>query len=269
MEINSINDAEQSYITTQTEREEFLGKLSDNILITNIKEQLIKNEGLFEESPNNLLEVFDDRYFYIVNLYSDDEIMINNCNLIKENLYKEILNTLINKYQFSTEIFDTEISDDNFYYYIRGLYEFFILDYYKNIVKFFSNYIINNKKELINLYKENLSKYKKDLSFKYYSKLMNSNEKAILLYNIEDIIKDYISLENNYDEFIKDIINLENYNINMSIMNDLFVENKYESYLSNEFLINFFNNIFDENKQINYVIITKIRNSIIEQLRNN
>jgi hypothetical protein len=61
---------------------------------------------------------------------------------------------------------------------------------------------------------------------------------------------------------------MDNYNMNMSVMNDLFVENKYESYLTVNFLENFFKNILDENNQVQYIIITKIRNKIIDEIRN-
>lgn len=250
-----------TFVISDCERDEISSKLSDEIIISNIRDQL-NSPILLNSADNNILKYFDERYDYIVKAYSSDKTLIDNCKEIRKNIYTEICNKIIERFNITTSLLDFTDSDD-FYFYVRELYRFFIINYKINLISFFKNYIISNKKELIKNYKGESDK--KDLSFKSLKNLFKSNDNIFVVYNYENIINDFINMNEDYEIIFKSLIETDPFELTLHSIDELIMENKFDTYINGpKFLKEFFKPILDINTKED--ILSPIRADLISEL---
>jgi hypothetical protein len=122
------------------------------------------------------------------------------------------------------EHFKFEINKDEINIYDTGkcLYEFFIINYYKSMVKFFINFITKNKKVISEFFKNNSTK---DVSTSNLKKFIKDKNMIIILLNIPNIILKYVKSCNMDYNFLKYIIDFESNPVYDEINHIFFDEN--------------------------------------------
>jgi hypothetical protein len=117
----------------------FIENLDDELLLENIYEQIDK---LLIDSYEviNYIEIFESRYRFLKLKIKDDDEFIEKLNIIRDSFFDKILARINNKFSLSLEF-----NDGSKYICIKNLYEFFVLEYKKNLITFIIEYIKNNK----------------------------------------------------------------------------------------------------------------------------
>jgi len=246
---------------TETDREELLSKLSDDILMANIQEQL-DGSTINSVSYNDMLSIFDERFQFISQFYPEDENMLNRCKEIKKNIYKEIYNSIVTKFSITSELSDN-YENDEFYFYTKELYNFFILKYKANLISFFVSYLYNNKKEVIREYET--EEEKKDLMYRSLKKSLTNNDDILLLYHMETIIDNFVQNEDEPETVIEEIISTDEYEATNFAMKELLVENKFNTFIEKMFIEEFFKPLF--NDELKYDMYSNIRNDLVTLLK--
>lgn len=243
---------------TETERHEITSKLSDDIILVNIREQL--TQPLIDAIiPNNVLEIFNGRYTFIKSYYEDDQPLIDRCKNIRKNIYTDICIRICDRFGIATSLLDNTDTED-FYVYVNAMYNFFIINHKKNLINFFIDYIKTNKKDLIKNFKNNSEK--KDLMFKSLKKSLGDSDNIHIIYNIENIIDSYINMnDSEFDIILETIINTDEFEITNNTIKELFAESRFNTFLSVKFIEEFFRPLQLEDYR--YEIITNIRNEIV------
>jgi len=259
--IRQVDDEFNLFQPTETERAELLAKLSDEVLLTNIEEQL-KNPFINSVSYNDMLSIFDNRYDFIMQFYPEDESIIERCKDIKKNIYSKIYNVITTRFSITSDLNEI-IGTDDFYFYTRELYNFFILKYRTNLVNFFISYLYSHKKDLVKEYEN--EEEKKDLMYRSLKKNLNNNEDILLLYYMENIINDFSQNEDEPEFIVEEIISTDEYEATNFAMKELLIDNRFNTTLEKMFIGEFFKPLNDEEFQ--YDIYSSIRNDLITLLK--
>jgi hypothetical protein len=226
------------------EGDEVLSRLSDALLIDNLEEQL-NTVVLTSLNPTNFLSIFDDRYNYLTQVkFINNDDAKGKFLSIKTRIYSEVKNGIENKFDISSNLDPEYIVPSNYYFYIKKLYEFFVIDYRRNLIQFFQNYLIQNKAELVKNYKATTDK--KDLGVSSLRKTFNKMDDVIILYNFEEIITDAISHIEDPLFIIETIVNSDPDEAINHTINELFVDGIEESLLGVRFASKFFSCLQDE-----------------------
>jgi len=259
--VQEVNTDFSLFQPTETDREELLSKLSDDVLMSNIEEQL-DSSLINSASYNDMLSVFEDRFQFISQFYPNDENMIERCKEIKKNIYKEIYESITTRFSITSEIGENLDSDD-FFFYTRELYNFFILKYKSNLTSFFVSYLYGHKKELIKEY--DTEEEKKDLVYRSLKKSLSNNDDIALLYNMETIIENYSQNEDEPEFIIEEVISTDEYEATNFAMKELLIDNKFNTFVEKTFIEEFFKPLFDE--ELKYDMYSNIRNDLIVLLK--
>lgn len=168
-----------------------------------------------------------------------------NIRVIREEIYREIINILCNKFNLEFNTVDDTIDVFTAAYY---LYDFLICNRNNILVDFFTKFIINNKDMIYNTLNINEYRKNRDSSTIYGKRVYADPKYAIISANIPLIIN-YIST-----------LDIRLYNIFQSI----YIEPKLVQFLDNAFADkgNFFKDHYCaaiNNIEIQPVIITNIR----------
>jgi hypothetical protein len=97
--------------------------------------------------------------------------------------------------------------------------------------------------------------------FKSFKKILNNSEYIHIMYNLESIILNYIDNTNDPDYIIDTLLNLDEYELTINTMGKLFIENQYNTYLTNDFSDNFFKPFLME--EYKFDLLAEIRNDLI------
>ena len=101
--IQQVDNDFSLFQPTEVDRAELLAKLSDDVLMANIEEQL--NGSIVNSmSYNDMLSVFEDRFQFILKFYPDDESILERCKEIRKDIYKKIYESIISKFSISSEL---------------------------------------------------------------------------------------------------------------------------------------------------------------------
>jgi len=259
--IQQIDSEFSLFQPTETDREDLLSKLSDDVLMTNIDEQL---NGLMinSVSHNNMLSIFEERFQFITQFYPEDENMIERCKEIKKNIYKKIYDNITSRFSITSELGENFGSDD-FYFYTRELYNFFILKYKTNLISFFVSYLYGHKKELIKEFEND--EEKKDLMYRNLKKNLNNTDDVLLVYHMESIIENFSQNEDEPEFIIEEIISTDEYEATNFAMKELLVDNKFNTFLEKTFIEEFFKPLLDE--ELQYEMYSSIRNDLVTLLK--
>jgi hypothetical protein len=230
-----------NYEKTESERELLLNKLSDNLILVGMMEQLESKD--LPQRMTNFLQIFDDKFSYISIKHEDDQDLMDVINKIKLEFYIDLCNSISAKFDIETN-FDLDIMPlQNFYFYVRKMYEFFVLEYRNNLITFFTKYIYENKSELLKVYKPITDKT--DLSVGSIRKTA-SLDGTIIIYNLDKIIAGIPSVIHDNVFIIEEIINDEPDETANLVIHELFIDAKEESNLGINFVDKFFEPLFNE-----------------------
>jgi len=246
-ELNIFDDWNEDLVLTEDESNSLITNLKDELILENILEQ-IENPFSNLNNQTDYLELFKIRYNYLYFNYNTSTDFIKKLNDIRDEMYITIFKSITKKFNisYSSDLIDINECAENLYY-------FFILGYKNNIISFFFNNIIKEKKNLatsvINTVKD--AKNATSIALK---KILKNKEDAIIIPNINLVINTIIENSNDNLEVIKnicenDLEEVSNYKINQYFINDFslcpekdFIEiffrpikEKYEGY---SFIIN-------------------------------
>ncbi len=227
---------------SQVEVDETIDDMHYELIIESIMEQL--NEPFNAYKYNNFLKIYEEKYNLIANIYDNEEV-ISRLREVREETYLKIITSI-------EEYFGFEIDKEEIDIYAVGkcLYEFFIINYYKSMVKFFINFINKNKKEIAEYFKNNSTK---DVSTSNLKRTIKDKNMVIVLLHIQDILLKYIKSYNMDYRFLKYIIDYEDNPVYDEINNIFFNENVIK-YNENLFDI-FFRPLFKKEDGYTSVII--------------
>lgn len=213
---------------TDSERNEILDEVSDDVLISIIKDQ-ISNE---DDSYNNIdhISSLEKRYNNIVTYYSSDPELLLMLVDRRDKFYKEIEKALTEKLSITI---DEELNDR--YLVIKALYNHFILNINDTYLNFFMKFIENNKKTLINLKEQG-----KSIDAFALKKKIKNKDLITLLSNLYPIIDYIIDLELQSSFVFKSTF--EEGEVNSFILNN----NISKIILGDDFVYNFLGRLKEE-----------------------
>lgn len=256
--MSNINDI----VYLQTEKDEIIHYLSDNLLINNLKTQL-SNTLDKVVADNNVLKVIDERYQYISLRYKDNKDIMDSIYKNREEIYELVLKEIEEKFGLVSNLTKEYTLPHNYYSYIYNLYDFFIINYKKNLETFFLQYILENRNDIVKNYR--IKTDKKDLEVINSRKIIEEYEDTVILYNISEIIDTIINgLEES--EFVISLITEEDpfESVNNGIK-ELLIDGVEESTMDCDFCHNFFSPLKDDSYR--YDIINSIKDRYFKLIK--
>lgn len=232
--------------------------LTDKFLIESIKEQAML---IFNSYPidRDFLGIFKDRVKYIMDTYHDDPALLNNVKDIKREFYKEVLEIIKSKYKL-----EVSFEEDALYFIrIESLYKFFILDAHKNLVSYYIQSILTNKKSIITKYK-NLKEKSSSLNTKK-RKFNNDRNNGYILHYFTEIIKDFSNNDLGFYTILETIISGDPDRYDYIVINQMFNENFVASFEDNIFEQEFFK-IINEQNSIYPSVMMEINTKLYDDL---
>lgn len=239
---------------SEVEVDETMNDMHYELIIESIMEQL--NEPFNTYKYNNFLKIYEEKYNLISSVYENEDV-ISKLRIVREETYLNII-LYIERY-FGFELNKDEI---NIYDVGRCLYEFFVIGYYKSMVKFFINFINKNKKSIAEYYKNNSIK---DVSTSNLRKRTKDKNMIIILLHIQEILLEYVKSYNMDHTFLKYITDFEDSPIYDEIDN-IFNNGEIVNYNDNLFNT-FFKPLFNKDDGYTSVIID-VHNYLFKQLSN-
>lgn len=211
------------------EVQEFIANMHPELIKENILDQI--NAGIISPYKENYLKDYMMQYKYFKNMYGDNEDISRILDNSLENTLTMIIQSICEKFDFEMNLDDIKLKPI-----AKALYKFFVLKYDKNIINFFTNFIISNKKELVSIIKQeaNKSKVKKCKNVTTIAnKLLYGNNESLLISNINYIILEIIpswGLDVDFLDYFDSTLILDT----------------LKQYLNNEMMVVFNDNIFDK-----------------------
>ena len=200
-------DKDEYEITTSTEMETLLAELPFDL----IKESIIDQINDPVNSSTNYIDVILDKCELYKEEFKDNEDLISELNEKLLDFLVSIMSNINDKFQLGLDI-ETISSYSNAVEIGTSIYKYFILRYHKNIIRFFTKYIFNNKKSICDYYNESTNQ-KKDVSTLAYKKHIKNPEDLCIITNLPSIIKYIINLDIEPIDFLELSANSENYDV--------------------------------------------------------
>lgn len=244
----------------EEEKDNIVNRLSDDLLIDSLKEQ-IDHQIVITFNPTNFLSVFNNRFAVLTTKYQDYEELMKKFNDIKLNLFMNVLSGIENKFDIDSNMEPEYMSRDNYYYYVKKMYEFFVLDYRKNLVEFVVNYIHANKTEIIRGYKASTDK--KDLGVIALRRSLTDLEDVVVIHNIEDIVSNIVNSTDIESEYIiETIIEGDESESRFLAAEELFVQSITDGSLGKNFSEIFLKPLVDDNSS--FEVLNDIKNQLLK-----
>ena len=213
-DLNDIGDEENNL--DLNERQMLLLSLNDDLLIDSIEEQINNPSSVFYEK-SNYVEVFEDRYKYIVERFKDIPDLLQEVSECRSIFYGKVFNLVANHYGIEL---DTDTNENNMYIMTKVLYEFLVLNYTDNVKAFVLQYISLNKKPLA----QEFASEKTKLDASSARKLAKNPNDVIILTNMYKVIDYIVSLELSVTEILRYIITDDESEFNNYFMNQYFIQ---------------------------------------------
>lgn len=221
-----------------------------------IKEQV---ENPFESKINFLDDYFED-YDVLYEQYEENPDMMNTLNSDATNFCLEVINLIDEKYGLDVDEESlSELGIDKLKAITYSLYEFFVVNYSKNLKKFFVKYIMNNSEEIYNVLSNVQSK--NDVFTVSYKQKLSDEKIAVILSNLKTVIEYVNSLDLEPLE-VMDIYNPERYDIFQitSLITD--------GTLNGDFTAKFFEPLVYSNSSEDYIdMFSSIEGGLIKKFR--
>lgn len=201
-------------ILNEFESDQIINTLKDELIMENILEQV----KYPLDNDVDYLDIFETRYRYLSDVYKDSTMFIEKLNNVKDAIYSELFTAIVKKFNFSYTDNTLDINQC-----AKDLYNFFILDYKENLIQYFINTILLQKKSLALSLSD--PQYSKKVGVNALKKLLKHREDAIIISNINTVIQSIISNSTDNLELIKtmvadDIDEVSNYHVYQYFLND-------------------------------------------------
>lgn len=247
-------DSDNYELATSIETETLLADLPFNLIKESIKEQ-IKDPVT---SRTNYIDVIVDKCMVYKEQFSTDEDLIREIDENLSDFFVFIMTEINNKFDLGLDI-DEIAGYSNIVEIGSALYKYFIIRYRKNITKFFTKFIFQNKKRFLEFYN---NKGEKDVSTLAYKKQLKNSEDLCIIVHLPDIIKYIISLDVDPMEFINLTAKEDNYEA--YIVRGLIKSNK----LIGSFVTPYINLCVDSHDYLIDSLQTDIRMKILDKISN-
>jgi len=198
-------DKDEYELATSTEMESLLAELPFDL----IKESIIEQINDPVNSSTNYIDVILDKCEVYREEFKDNEELIAELNEKLIEFFTFIMDNINNKFELSINL-ERISSYSNAVDIGESIYKYFILRYHKNITRFFTKYIFNNKRVICEHFSDSLNQ-KKDVSTLAYKKQIKNPEDLCIITNLSSIIKYIIDLDIDPIDFINLSANQENY----------------------------------------------------------
>lgn len=177
-----------------------------------------------------------------------------------DNFYTSILEMINDKFDLGIDM--TAISNDRDYLMnlTEAIYEFFIINYMKNIKKFFVKFITHNQSDIAEMFDNGK---KKDVSTIAFKKKIVSKDIATILANIDSVLSYIYNLNIDSQEFIS-FFNQDKYEVRVisDAINNFIITGDFVGEFLSDIGINKQTGGYD-------TIIVKIQNSLYEKNKRN
>lgn len=252
-----IDEKEKDFFN-DTEINEIINYLSYELILDNLRKQ-ISEEETRTYGKVNYLEIFNDKFNYIVLNYNNNQEIMNKINSLRDEFYSTTLEEIQDRFGFKLTFKDILLKEE-LYGIIDCLYNFFIIEIGENLKNFFVNYIRKESKNILRSFRNQINS--KDLYFSLLKKKYNKDN-SIILYSINKIpniieiqfIEDFIDLiikddedeYNNFmmnklfntEEFIDDVtcdISVLKDRVKNILLQDTLIQQQVKAVLGQEFL---------------------------------
>ena len=168
---------------------ELLGHLDSEYVLDTIKDRLENRKYTTSIDEPNVVQAFEENFKLMKEQFPGDG---SNINLVRERVYKEIIDILCNFYNLQFNEDDDTIDLYTAAYY---LYDFLVSKYKSIMVNFFTTFIINNKDSLYTQLGLDNYRKNKDSDTLYNKKVYTDQKYIIISANIEKVINYIESLD--------------------------------------------------------------------------
>ena len=238
------------------EQKLLLLKLNDELLIESIDEQINNPMSLYCEKTN-YLDIFDDRYKYIVERFKDIPDLISQVAEVREDFYGTIFEKICQK--FDLEL-DDITNDNNIFIMTKVLYEFLILYYIDNVKAYVKQYIIRNKRSLVERFGG-----EKKLDLAAMKKSVKNSANAIIITSMYKIIESICAdKEISVKQVLELIVSEDEAEFNNYFMKKYFIE---EEVLTSDRFNGIFFSILNPNGDCFMRLVNELQLEYIQSLR--
>ena len=218
-----IYSLEEHSMTNSVEIESVLSELSFDLIKENIREQIHNLD-----SNIDYINPIEDRYKVIEEEYSDDEDIMRTASDTMYTLYEFVLDEIAQSFDIDIDIASISTADLPGVAY--SIYHFLVLKARKNITKFYSKYIIKNKKMLIEPY---LTEKRKDILSAVLKKQTKNKDDIIALSKCPSIFKSIVfNMEFDSETLMKFVVDSEYHGLEVRglLSSDIIIGNIMEKY---------------------------------------
>lgn len=203
-------DEKEKNSFSETEITEIVNYLSYELILENLKNQIEELNGF---GNVNYLEIFDDKYNYIIKNYGETQEIIDKVSNLRNEFYCTAMKEIQDKFYFKLTFKDILLKEE-FYNIVKVFYDFFVININENLKNYFINYVKQESKNIIKTYKNQINM--KDLYFSLLKKKLNKDN-TILVFSLPKVpdiidfsfIEDFIDMvvKNDPDEYNYFIVN--------------------------------------------------------------
>lgn len=218
-----IYSLEEHSVTNSVEIESVLSELSFDLIKENIREQIHNLD-----SNIDYIGPIEDRYKVIQEEYADDEDVMRTASDTMHTLYEFVLEEIADSFDIDINMQAISIADLPHTAY--SLYNFLVLKARKNITKFYTKYIMKNKKILIEPY---LTEKRKDILSAVLKKQTKNKDDIIALSKCPSIFKSIVfNMDFDSDVLMKFVVDSEYHGLTVKtlIHSDIVIGNVMDKY---------------------------------------
>lgn len=245
-------DSDEYEISTEVEINTLLAELPFDLIKESIIEQI--NDPM--STDTDYIEVIIDKCDVFKKMYENDPDIIREIDLNLHDFITFVIQRINDRFDLGLDI-EGILLDGDLVETSSALYEYFIVRYKKNIIKFFTNFIMDHRKIL---YDEFNDTNKKDVSTLAYKKQIKSKEDLVIITNLNSIINYIIDLNVDPIVFISYSASMDNYEA--GIITNMISNNR----LVGNFISDYFNACIDEHDYLFDDIQTDIKTRILKKI---
>jgi hypothetical protein len=201
-------------------RDAVLARLDERLLEENLQEQISKGD-LLSRSPFDYLEVLEARYAYLSRQYADRPELPSRLSSARAGVLQRALSAIEKKLDLHSGLSADAIGLDNYAYYVRRIYYFFVLQHRENAISYLVGFAFANRTELASEYK--LGTDRKDLEMAALKRSVSFDD-AIVLFNLEDVASIIESHVDNSVELIRAVAGADPDEASSAAMAEIFVK---------------------------------------------
>lgn len=208
-----IYNLNENTITNDIEIEKLLVELDINLIKENIREQIMNLDNNV-----NYINPLETKFKTIESMFGENEDVMNPARNYMIDVYTFVLECVMDSFDIDIDI-PSDMEELSTL--ANTAYEFLVITFVKNISKFFTKYIIENKKMFIQEYGNN----KKDLSTTVIKKTIKNKDDVVIVSKCPSIFKSVL-----YSDFTEE-------DLLLYTQNNEFVSLKIKEYFDNDIIM--------------------------------